>query len=45
MNEETVSEWIRKAEGDYENARLLARQRKKILSDNLCWASEHLSLD
>jgi len=29
MNGETVSEWIRKAEGDYENARLLARQRKK----------------
>ncbi|MEW5718293.1 MAG: HEPN domain-containing protein [Chloroflexota bacterium] len=40
MNVETVSEWVRKAEGDYENARLLARQRKKILSDNLCWASE-----
>ena len=33
MNEETVIEWIRKAEGDYENARLLARQRKKILPD------------
>lgn len=40
MNEETVGEWIRKAEGDYENARLLARQRKKILADNLCWASQ-----
>jgi HEPN domain-containing protein len=40
MNAETVSEWVRKAEGDYENARLLARQRKRILPDNLCWASE-----
>jgi HEPN domain-containing protein len=40
MNAETVNEWIRKAEGDYENARLLARQRKRILADNLCWASE-----
>ncbi|MDE3088742.1 MAG: HEPN domain-containing protein [Chloroflexota bacterium] len=31
---------MRKAEGDYENARLLARQRKRLLPDNLCWASE-----
>jgi HEPN domain-containing protein len=40
MNAETVGEWIGKAEGDYENARILARQRKKFLPDNLCWASE-----
>lgn len=40
MNVGTVAEWVRKAEGDYENARLLARQRKKLLPDNLCWASE-----
>ncbi len=40
MSAETVAEWVRKAEGDYENARLLARQRKNLLPDNLCWASE-----
>jgi HEPN domain-containing protein len=40
MNAETVGEWVRKAEGDYENARILAQQRKKVLPDNLCWASE-----
>ncbi len=40
MSAETVAEWVRKAEGDYENARLLARQRKNLLPDNLCWACE-----
>ncbi len=37
MSAETVLEWVHKAEGDYENARILARQRKKFLPDNICW--------
>ena len=40
MTAETASEWVRKAEGDYETARLLARQRKKLLPDNLCWSCQ-----
>ncbi len=39
MSEEVV-EWIRKAEADYENARILARQRRKILPDNICWSCQ-----
>ncbi len=34
----TVLEWVHKAEGDYENVRILARQRKKVLADNICWS-------
>ena len=35
MSEE-VSEWVRKAEADHETARILARQRRKLLVDNIC---------
>ncbi len=34
MNAETVLEWVKKAEGDYENAHILARQRKKVPSQS-----------
>ena len=40
MSAETVLEWVHKAEGDYENARILARQRKKFLPDNICWSCQ-----
>jgi HEPN domain-containing protein len=40
MSVETVSEWVRKAEGDYETASLIARYRKKVLPDNLCWSCQ-----
>lgn len=39
MSGETA-EWIRKAEADYENARILARQRRKFLPDNICWSCQ-----
>jgi len=40
MSAQTVLEWVHKAEGDYENARILARQRKKFLPDNICWSCQ-----
>jgi len=36
MNDE-VTAWIHKAEADYQAARILLRQRKTLLPDNICW--------
>ncbi len=35
-----VSGWLEKAEADYQNARILSRQRKVFLSDNICWSCQ-----
>ncbi len=40
MSDQVVEEWIAKAEGDFEEARILARQRRTFLPDNLCWACQ-----
>lgn len=32
-----VAGWIQKAEADYQAARILLRQRKTLLPDNICW--------
>jgi len=39
MNDE-VTAWIQKAEADYQNARILLRQRKTFLPDNICWSCQ-----
>ena len=36
MNDE-ITGWIHKAEADYQAARILLRQRKTLLPDNICW--------
>lgn len=36
-NAPLVQEWVEKAEGDFITARLIARQRKSFLANNLCW--------
>ncbi|MCX8005034.1 MAG: HEPN domain-containing protein [Burkholderiaceae bacterium] len=35
-----VAEWLRKAEADYQVARILLRQRKTLLPDNICWSCQ-----
>ncbi len=39
MNDEVIA-WIQKAEADYQNARILLRQRKTFLPDNICWSCQ-----
>lgn len=39
-NTEVVSEWIDKAEGNFNSSIVLARQRKRFNPDDLCWACE-----
>jgi HEPN domain-containing protein len=36
MSDEIIG-WIQKAEADYQTARILLRQRKMFLPDNICW--------
>jgi len=36
MKDEVI-EWVQKAEADYQAARVLLRQRKTLLPDNICW--------
>lgn len=36
-NAPLVLEWVEKAEGDFVTAQLLARHKKDLKSDNLCW--------
>jgi HEPN domain-containing protein len=35
-----VTGWIQKAEADYQAARILLRQRKTLLPDNICWSCQ-----
>lgn len=35
-----ATEWLRKAEADYQTARILLRQRKTLLPDNICWSCQ-----
>jgi|GEM_PF-6879982 len=35
MSDEVIG-WIQKAESDFQNARILLRQRKTFLPDNIC---------
>ncbi len=35
-----IAGWIQKAEADYQNARILLRQRKTLLPDNICWSCQ-----
>lgn len=39
MNNEAIG-WVQKAEADFENARILLRQRKTFLPDNICWSCQ-----
>ncbi len=39
MSDEVVG-WIQKAEADFSNARILSRQRKTFLPDNICWSCQ-----
>jgi HEPN domain-containing protein len=40
MNAEPISEWVHKAEMDYEGALVLLRRRKNPLPDLVCWHSQ-----
>ena len=35
-----VAGWLQKAEADFQNARILLRQRKTFLPDNICWSCQ-----
>ncbi len=35
-----VAGWTQKAEADFANARILLRQRKTFLPDNICWSCQ-----
>jgi HEPN domain-containing protein len=35
-----VTDWVEKAEADYQAARVLLRQRKVLLPDNVCWCCQ-----
>ena len=39
MSDEAVG-WLQKAEADFQNARILLRQRKTFLPDNICWSCQ-----
>ena len=39
MSDEVIA-WIQKAESDFQNARILHRQRKTLLPDNICWSCQ-----
>jgi len=39
MSDEVVG-WLQKAEADFQNARILLRQRKTFLPDNICWSCQ-----
>jgi HEPN domain-containing protein len=39
MNDEVLA-WAHKAEADYQTARILLRQRKTFLPDNICWSCQ-----
>ena len=39
MSDEIIG-WIQKAEADFANARILMRQRKTFLPDNICWSCQ-----
>lgn len=39
MSDKAVG-WLQKAEADYQNARILLRQRKTFLPDNICWSCQ-----
>lgn len=39
MSDEVIA-WIHKAESDFQNARILHRQRKTLLPDNICWSCQ-----
>jgi HEPN domain-containing protein len=39
MSDEVVG-WMQKAEADFANARILLRQRKTLLPDNICWSCQ-----
>ena len=39
MSDEVIA-WIQKAEADYQNARILLRQRKTFMPDNICWSCQ-----
>jgi HEPN domain-containing protein len=35
-----VAGWLQKAEADFQSARILLRQRKTLLPDNICWSCQ-----
>jgi HEPN domain-containing protein len=35
-----LTDWVAKAEADYQTARILLRQRKTLLPDNICWSCQ-----